>query len=143
MSELKINSLVKLHTLSLLNDGPKHGYELIKELEDRTNQSISASHVYPFLKSLEEKNFIQCESVNKRDRKTYGLTEDGKEFVELTMNKLNSIITSIIENKLSTCTHCNRKVHGDSHIEIINGTEKSFCCQHCARDFKARLILRH
>ena len=51
---VKVDSLVKLHALISLNNKEKNGYELMKEVEEKTNKKISASHIYPFLKELKE-----------------------------------------------------------------------------------------
>ena len=34
MAEIKINNMVKFYTLCLLASGPKHGYDLIKDLDE-------------------------------------------------------------------------------------------------------------
>ncbi|NQU98330.1 PadR family transcriptional regulator [Candidatus Woesearchaeota archaeon] len=141
MQKLKINSIVKLHTLCLLSKGPKHGYEIIKELENTMDQSISASHVYPFLKSLEKNKFIACKIVEERDKKRYDLTKNGQQFVNLVLENLGSIIESVIEKRLSTCTHCRCKVYNSGHKETIKNHKRIFCCEHCADAFKEKMLL--
>lgn len=143
MPSVKINSMVKLQALCLLSNGPRHGYEIIKELEISMRRRISSSHVYPFLKDLEENNIISCEKVDKRDKKSYVLTKNGQEFVEIVFSKLGNVIESVIQRKLSTCNHCNCKVYETVHSEIINDDEYSFCCMHCAKAFKQSIILTH
>ena len=71
MEELKITNLVKFYTLLLLNQGPKHGYELIKNLEQLFGKEISAAHVYPFLRKLEKNKLIAHKKVEKREKKKY------------------------------------------------------------------------
>lgn len=141
MQKVKINSVLKLYTLCLLSNGPKHGYELIKELENKMDQSISASHVYPFLKTLEENKFIAYKSVDKRDKKSYDLTKSGEEFIELVFEKLGGVVDVAIQNKLSTCIHCRCKIYGKSHKERIKNTKHTFCCKHCADAFKEEMLL--
>ncbi|MFC2134742.1 PadR family transcriptional regulator [Bacteroidota bacterium] len=141
MAKIKINSVVKLYTLCLLNNGPKHGYEIIKELENNMSRTISASHVYPFLKSLQDNEFIECKNIEQREKKKYHLTDNGKDFVEVVFSKLSGLIDSVIEKRISNCTHCDCKIFDSSHIEILNGEEKSFCCSHCAQAYKEKMLL--
>ncbi|MFH1770894.1 MAG: PadR family transcriptional regulator [archaeon] len=141
MQKVKVNSVLKLYTLCLLSKGPKHGYELIKELESKMDQSISASHVYPFLKSLEENKFIACKHVDKRDKKSYDLTKNGEEFIDLVFEKLGSVVDAAIQNKLTTCVHCRHKIYGEFHKEKIKSTTHAFCCKHCADAFKEEMLL--
>ena len=128
MTKVKINSVVKLYTLCLLNNGPKHGYEIIKELESKMNRSISASHVYPFLKSLEDNKVIACKEVEQREKKKYYLTKGGQNFLEVVFSNLDGLIDSVIERRISTCTNCNCKVYSKS--------EKEYCCEHCKKAHK-------
>ena len=136
MQKLKINSVVKLYTLSLLNNGPKHGYEIIKELESSMSRNISASHVYPFLKSLEDSKLIECGAVQERDKKKYRLTKNGEEFVETIFSKLGGVIDSVIDKKLTTCTHCQCRIYDGGYVEMLKGQESTFCCPHCAEAYK-------
>jgi len=82
MAEIKINNMVKFYTLCLLSTDSKHGYDLIKELEKKLGRKISASNVYPFLSTLRKNKLIKFDKVGKRDKKTYHLTPDGKNFTK-------------------------------------------------------------
>jgi len=50
----------RLAILSLLKEGPKHGYQLIKELEQRSGglYRASAGTVYPTLQQLEDEKLL-------------------------------------------------------------------------------------
>lgn len=139
MTKLKVNSVVKLYTLCLLKNGPKHGYELIKDLETSMDRSISASHVYPFLKDLEDNKVIRCKAVEQREKKQYSLTKEGEHFIELVFDKLDGIVDSVIERRLSTCEHCSSKVLG-GYSELIEQKQMTFCCKHCANAYKQVII---
>src|SRR5713101_7256528 len=69
---------VRLAILSLLDEGPKHGYQLMKEMQERSGglYRASAGSVYPTLQQLEDEELI--ESVQKEGRKVYRLTAAGK-----------------------------------------------------------------
>lgn len=65
--------------LALIADQPRHGYELIKELEDRTGGAYRPSPgvIYPLLSLLEDEGFI-APSDSPTGRKLFEITEAGK-----------------------------------------------------------------
>lgn len=69
---------LRLYLLKLLEDGPKHGYELIRLLEDRFlgMYSPSPGTVYPRLAALEEDGLVTSEEQD--GRKVYKLTDAGR-----------------------------------------------------------------
>ena len=73
---------VRLAILSLLKDSPKHGYQLIKELTDRSSgvYRASAGTVYPTLQQLEDEGLIVSEAQD--GRKVYRLTPEGAQELE-------------------------------------------------------------
>jgi DNA-binding PadR family transcriptional regulator len=73
---------VRLAILSLLSEGPKHGYQLMKDMEERSGgmYRASAGSVYPTLQQLEDEGLIAAE---QRDgKKVYRLTEAGRAELE-------------------------------------------------------------
>lgn len=70
---------VRTAVLVLLIDQPMHGYQLIREIEERSggNWKPSAGSVYPTLQLLADEGLITAEESN--GRKTYTLTEAGRE----------------------------------------------------------------
>lgn len=70
---------LKYGLLGLLEERPKHGYEMIKELEDMTGgfYSPSAGAIYPTLQLLEDRGWVSVETVE--DRKRYTITAAGRE----------------------------------------------------------------
>lgn len=73
--------------LSLLNRKNMYGYEMIKEIEERSKGifSFKEGTLYPILHSLENENFIEAywdEGEGKRKRKYYRITEDGKKILK-------------------------------------------------------------
>jgi DNA-binding PadR family transcriptional regulator len=69
---------VRLALLSLLSDGPKHGYQLMKELEERSGglYRASAGSVYPTLQLLEDEGLIVAEL--RDGRRIFSLTDAGR-----------------------------------------------------------------
>jgi len=69
---------MRLFLLMLLDEQPRHGYDLIKLVEDRFlgMYTPSAGTVYPRLQSLEDEGLIEHDDVD--GRKVYRLTDDGR-----------------------------------------------------------------
>ena len=69
---------VRLALLSLLSEGPRHGYDLMKELEARSEGTYraSAGTVYPTLQQLEDEGLVVSESVD--GKRVYRLTDPGR-----------------------------------------------------------------
>ena len=73
---------VRIAILSLLSEGPKHGYQLMKEMKDRSGGTYQASagSVYPTLQQLEDEGLIESEQQN--GRRVYRLTVAGRKELE-------------------------------------------------------------
>ena len=69
---------VRTAVLALLAEQPMHGYQIIREIEERSNGSWkpSAGSVYPTLQLLADEGLITAEEAN--GRKVYSLTEAGR-----------------------------------------------------------------
>lgn len=78
---------VRIALLSLLKDGPKHGYELMKDLEARSGgmYKASAGTVYPNLQLLEDEGLIRAEVKDEDGKRVYSITDAGR--AELEKNK--------------------------------------------------------
>lgn len=70
---------VRVAVLALLAEEPMHGYQIIREIEERSggNWVPSAGSVYPTLQLLTDEGLIRAEESN--GRKTYHLTDAGRE----------------------------------------------------------------
>ncbi len=137
MAEIKITNMLKFYTLCLLSSGPKHGYDLIKELESNLERKISASNVYPFLSILRKNKLIKIKKIGDRDKKVYILTSEGKNFTNQMFSKFGDLINAAIEPKITTCP-CGCKMYSGGYTEKINGKLMKFCCSHCAKTYKSK-----
>ena len=74
---------VALALLSLLEERPKHGYELMKELESRSGGTYraSAGTIYPKLQQLQDEG-LATSSSEDGGKRVYQLTEEGRAVVE-------------------------------------------------------------
>jgi DNA-binding PadR family transcriptional regulator len=72
---------VRAAVLALLAERPMHGYQIIREIEERSGGTWkpSAGSVYPTLQLLADEGVISAEEAN--GRKIYSLTEAGREEV--------------------------------------------------------------
>jgi DNA-binding PadR family transcriptional regulator len=73
---------LKLLALALIEEQPRHGYELIKLIEEKTSGCYSPSPgvVYPTLTFLEEAGYVTAESEGAKKR--YSITEEGRAHLE-------------------------------------------------------------
>jgi DNA-binding PadR family transcriptional regulator len=73
---------LKLLALALIAEQPRHGYELIKLVEDKTSgwYSPSPGVVYPTLTFLEEAGYVTAEAEGAKKR--YTITEEGRTYLE-------------------------------------------------------------
>jgi len=79
MSAVFRHGALRLYLLKLLDEQPRHGYEVISLLEDRFLglYAPSAGTVYPRLSRLEADGLVEHEE--SEGRKTYRLTDAGRE----------------------------------------------------------------
>jgi DNA-binding PadR family transcriptional regulator len=74
--------LISYLVLELLEEKPRYGYEILKEIQDISGGHWEPSYgsVYPILYKLEEKGWAErIERADEPDRKYFELTEDGCE----------------------------------------------------------------
>ena len=73
---------LKLLALALIAEQPRHGYELIKLIEEKTSGCYSPSPgvIYPTLTFLEEAGYVTAESEGAKKR--YTITEEGRAYLK-------------------------------------------------------------
>jgi DNA-binding PadR family transcriptional regulator len=89
---------MRMALLILISKKSCHGYEMMKEVEDRTEGiwKPTAGGVYPILQSLEKAGYIKGEwGPQKRKRKIYHLTESGKLILDRALLKHSQIAESM------------------------------------------------
>ncbi len=82
---------LRLYLLSLLDDQPRHGYDIMQALSDRTGgtYSPSAGTIYPRLAKLEEEGLV---TKTVEGRKTvYAITDAGRAEVAARSGELEDI----------------------------------------------------
>jgi DNA-binding PadR family transcriptional regulator len=73
---------VRAAILALLREGPRNGYQIMSDIEERSCGAWrpSPGAVYPALSQLADEGLIAGEE--SAGRRTYGLTDAGREYVE-------------------------------------------------------------
>ncbi len=73
---------VKFAILDLLKEKPRHGYDIIREMEERSGGVYSPSPgvIYPTLQALEDQDFVK--SAEQDGKKVYSITEAGLAYLQ-------------------------------------------------------------
>lgn len=86
---------VKFVILRLLREKPRHGYDVIKALEERLAgcYTPSAGTVYPTLQLLEDQGFVRAEEQD--GKKVYHITPEGERFLDDNRDTLDGIFDRV------------------------------------------------
>jgi len=87
---------LKYVILRLLEEKPRHGYEIIKELEDKFGGAYSPSPgtVYPTLSMLEDLGYAKA-TQDEGGRKVYAITPEGSAYLKENSTTVDSIFDKI------------------------------------------------
>jgi len=105
---------LRLYLLALLNEGPRHGYEVIRALEERFNglYSPSAGTVYPRLAKLEEEGLV--ERTDDGRKATYRITEMGQREVTARKFDLADLQQDLDHSVRELAQQVRLRVHGSA-----------------------------
>jgi DNA-binding PadR family transcriptional regulator len=86
---------VKYVILRLLKEKPRHGYEIMKALEEKMGgwYTPSAGTVYPTLQLLEDQGYVRA--VETEGKKVYHITPEGEAFLEEHRDVLDDILERV------------------------------------------------
>ncbi len=89
---------LRLYLLSLLDEGPRHGYDIMQALSDRTGGTYtpSAGTIYPRLAKLEEEGLV-TKSVDGR-KTVYEITAAGHAEVQARAGELEGIEAGLADS---------------------------------------------
>jgi DNA-binding PadR family transcriptional regulator len=87
---------LKYVILQLLTDKPRHGYEIIRTLEERMGGTYAPSPgaVYPTLTMLEEMGYASA-TTDAAGRKIYDITPEGRAYLEQNRSQVDEIFARI------------------------------------------------
>jgi PadR family transcriptional regulator, regulatory protein PadR len=105
--ELKKGS-AELLILSLLEARPRHGYEVGKLIESRSDGLLkfNVASLYPLLYRLERRGWIEgrwVEKAGQRRRRYYRLTREGKQVLAAQRSTWESFVAAI--NRITGAEH--------------------------------------
>lgn len=89
---------LRLYLLSLLDEGPRHGYDIMQALSDRTGGTYtpSAGTIYPRLSKLEEEGLV-TKTVDGR-KTVYEITDAGRAEVAARAGDLEGIEAGLTDS---------------------------------------------
>jgi DNA-binding PadR family transcriptional regulator len=89
---------LRLYLLKLLDEAPRHGYEVIRLLQDRFLgvYSPSPGTIYPRLARLEEEGLVTHDEVD--GRKVYRITDKGREEIQSRLDDLADLEEELTES---------------------------------------------
>jgi DNA-binding PadR family transcriptional regulator len=89
---------LRLYLLKLLDEAPRHGYEVIRLLQDRFMgvYSPSPGTIYPRLARLEEEGLVTHDEVD--GKKVYRITDKGREEIQARLDDLAELEEELTES---------------------------------------------
>jgi DNA-binding PadR family transcriptional regulator len=95
MSPVFSHGMLRLYLLKLLDESPRHGYDVIRLLEDRFMglYAPSPGTIYPRLQRLEAEGLVT--QSQEGGRKVYRITEAGREELRRRQDELDHLETEI------------------------------------------------
>jgi DNA-binding PadR family transcriptional regulator len=86
---------LRLIVLALLANGPRHGYDIIKALEEKSSGIYSPSPgvVYPTLTYLEEAGYVTA--TTEGNKKIYAITDAGRAHLEENRELADTVLSGI------------------------------------------------
>ena len=98
---------LRLIALALIAEQPRHGYEIIKVLEEKTAgwYSPSPGIVYPTLTYLEEAGYVTGEA--EGSKKLYTITDEGRAYLDQNRDFVDAVLDRLgkIGNKIARMRH--------------------------------------
>jgi DNA-binding PadR family transcriptional regulator len=103
---------LRLYLLKLLDESPRHGYDVIRELEDRFMglYTPSAGTVYPRLARLEAEGLVAHEV--SEGRKVYSITDAGRAELNARRGELDDLEAEIAGSVRDLATEIRSEVRG-------------------------------
>src|SRR3989337_2535024 len=124
-----ISDFSRFYILTILYEGPAHGYQILSRFKKRGKKEVSPSLVYPFLQQLEEKCLVThtLKPVGEKEKKVFELTKKGRELSTGLFKRFSELVAIAIEPSLFVCSHCGCKVYEGAYREVIGGKGTGLC----------------
>ncbi len=137
MSPVFAHGRLRLYLLKLLDESPRHGYEVIRLLEERFHglYAPSAGTVYPRLAKLEKEGLVT--HTTEGGRKVYSLTGDGRAELASRQAELADLEREIRDSVAELAAEIRedvRGVAGDLRREVRQAAERHRTTEHDTAD---------
>jgi len=98
MSPVFGHGALRLYLLHLLDEEPRHGYEIIRALEDRFMgmYTPSAGTIYPRLAALEDDGLVTHDVVG--GKKVYRLTDEGRAELKDRREEIDAVVKDAVQS---------------------------------------------
>jgi DNA-binding PadR family transcriptional regulator len=109
---------LRLLALALIEQQPRHGYEIIKVLEDKTEgwYSPSPGVVYPTLTWLEEVGYVTAEASGAK--KLYSITDEGRAHLEQNRDFVNALLKRLEAVGQRSARRFEEHANGSDHPRV-------------------------
>lgn len=110
---------IRLAVLALLAEQPRHGYEIIQEIAERTSGTWrpSPGSVYPTIQQLEDEGLVRTEE--SEGRRTVHLTEAGQQYVEERAEELERVWSQADQGEVDPTVTALREQYGLLHAAVL------------------------
>lgn len=120
---------LKLLLLALIEQQPRHGYELIRTIEEMFHGAYSPSPgaIYPTLTMLEELGYAAVES-EQGGRKLYAITDEGRAYLQANRGAVDAMTertrhSARLIAKLSLPMSVRKAMHQLKHAVLMRGAD--------------------
>lgn len=98
MSPVFGHGALRLYLLHLLDEEPRHGYDIIRALEDRFMgmYTPSAGTIYPRLSALEDDGLVTHDVIG--GKKVYRLTEAGRTELHARRDEIDAVVKDAVQS---------------------------------------------
>ena len=131
-----MHGFLKLCILKMLEKEPRHGYDIMKELESY-GWKPSPGSIYPLLASLQKKKLVSAEV--HANKKVYAITKTGitalkkieteRKKIRLDMRRALSIVSNFLgEESKTEIMNTKMKVDHDLMVSMVRIGRKSILC---------------
>ena len=101
--------------LQLIAEQPRHGYEIIKDLEQRTGGGYAPSPgvIYPLLAMLEDLGYVVV--TQESNKKLHTITPEGQAFLDENRGFVKAIFARVSRSGRERGPHCGRDIKHSLH----------------------------
>ncbi|MGO8805711.1 MAG: PadR family transcriptional regulator [Candidatus Bathyarchaeia archaeon] len=98
-----IRNLLDVQLLRIVQTKPTWGYQIKKQVEEQFHIKLRHGALYPALKTLEDRGFLESKKQQKngRSRNVYAITKEGKDYLQTYRNILKELLDESAESPVS------------------------------------------